>query len=228
MSPSTSKVLNHATPPFLASLFEILSKEDSSVIGWCDAGRSFGVYDFEAMEKHILPTYFRHNKFASFQRQLNYFGFRKLQKSNGTDQSNVYCQPLFNRDDPSAMLRIKRKTYRLKSSPGPMSPRDGFPYSPSRNTAAFAPYPATDVPYQRMDHPFVDMCATPLLFHGDATSCGPSFTSLLFGNMPSGSEAIDVGSFQPIPFHCLPQDSWTLPDEDLTLLSTLAMPIVVV
>ncbi|CAK4771201.1 hypothetical protein LEN26_010405 [Aphanomyces euteiches] len=108
--------VSSAVAPFLASLFEILTKEDVSVIGWCDDGKSFGVYNYEAMEQHILPTYFRHNKYASFQRQLNYFGFRKLHKAKDTDHHSVYCQPFFVRDDPSRMLLIKRKTHRIKST----------------------------------------------------------------------------------------------------------------
>ncbi|ETW03094.1 hypothetical protein H310_05520 [Aphanomyces invadans] len=128
-------MINSAAPPFLASLYEILSKEDPTVIAWCDNGKAFGVYNFDVMEQYILPTYFRHNKFASFQRQLNYFGFRKLQKPNGatspTRPSNIYCQPLFTRDNPSAMIFIKRKTYGLKpvSTPRRMTTPDYYPFS---------------------------------------------------------------------------------------------------
>jgi hypothetical protein len=36
------------------------------------------VHSPRKLETHVLNRYFRHSKFASFQRQLNYFGFRKL------------------------------------------------------------------------------------------------------------------------------------------------------
>jgi hypothetical protein len=36
------------------------------------------VHSPHKLETHVLEKYFRHSKFASFQRQLNYFGFRKL------------------------------------------------------------------------------------------------------------------------------------------------------
>lgn len=36
------------------------------------------VHDPSKLASDVLHKYFRHSKFASFQRQLNYFGFRKL------------------------------------------------------------------------------------------------------------------------------------------------------
>jgi hypothetical protein len=36
------------------------------------------VHDPHKLASNVLHKYFRHSKFASFQRQLNYFGFRKL------------------------------------------------------------------------------------------------------------------------------------------------------
>jgi HSF-type DNA-binding len=36
------------------------------------------VHNPHKLQSTVLNRYFRHSKFASFQRQLNYFGFRKL------------------------------------------------------------------------------------------------------------------------------------------------------
>jgi hypothetical protein len=36
------------------------------------------VHNPNKLQTNVLNRYFRHSKFASFQRQLNYFGFRKL------------------------------------------------------------------------------------------------------------------------------------------------------
>ncbi|KDO35593.1 hypothetical protein SPRG_00435 [Saprolegnia parasitica CBS 223.65] len=121
----TSASFTTVVAPFLASLYEILSKEDASIVGWCDDGKSFIVHDYDAMERDILPTYFRHNKFASFQRQLNYFGFRKLHKAKENDTSSTYSQPFFIKSDPSRMLQIKRKTQRLKTPTASSTPSSG-------------------------------------------------------------------------------------------------------
>lgn len=62
--------------PFLVKLWQMLAAtENDDIIGWASDGKSFEVKAQKQMAKVLLPKYFRHSKFSSFQRQLNYFGF---------------------------------------------------------------------------------------------------------------------------------------------------------
>lgn len=64
-------------PEFVYQLMRMLKNEANwEVIQW---GRAcILVHNPVRLESEILQLYFRHNNFSSFQRQLNYFGFRKL------------------------------------------------------------------------------------------------------------------------------------------------------
>jgi hypothetical protein len=61
---------------FLYQLTKMLTDDNTEVIEYSDA--RIKVHDPQRLEGDILHRYFRHSKFASFQRQLNYFGFRKI------------------------------------------------------------------------------------------------------------------------------------------------------
>ncbi|CAA2959589.1 heat shock factor HSF30 [Olea europaea subsp. europaea] len=66
-------------PPFLIKIFEIV--EDSStdaVISWSRSKNSFIVWDSHKFSTILLPKYFKHSNFSSFIRQLNTYGFRKV------------------------------------------------------------------------------------------------------------------------------------------------------
>ncbi|XP_073042572.1 heat shock factor protein HSF30-like [Primulina eburnea] len=66
-------------PPFLIKIFEMV--EDSStdsVISWSNAKNSFIVWDAHKLSSSLLPRYFKHKNFSSFIRQLNTYGFRKV------------------------------------------------------------------------------------------------------------------------------------------------------
>jgi hypothetical protein len=63
-------------PEFLYQLTKMLTGGHDDIIEWSN-GR-IEVHNPHKLESVVLQKYFRHSKFASFQRQLNYFGFRKL------------------------------------------------------------------------------------------------------------------------------------------------------
>jgi HSF-type DNA-binding len=91
---------------FLYQLTKMLTDDNSEIIEWVD-GR-IKVHYPERLEAEVLHKYFRHSKFASFQRQLNYFGFRKI-AGKGKMSPCSYVNESATSDIRSLLL-IKRKT----------------------------------------------------------------------------------------------------------------------
>ncbi|KAJ6321694.1 hypothetical protein OIU77_011715 [Salix suchowensis] len=66
-------------PPFLSKTYDLI--EDAStnhIVSWSRGNNSFIVWDPQAFSSSLLPRYFKHNNFSSFVRQLNTYGFRKV------------------------------------------------------------------------------------------------------------------------------------------------------
>ncbi|DAZ95064.1 TPA: hypothetical protein N0F65_002798 [Lagenidium giganteum] len=116
----------YKVPKFLRSLYAILQTEDPNIIAWVQNQElkpnrvtAFHILDMERFEQEILPKYFKHQKFASFQRQLNNFGFRKWTKtqSSGVCTFSHNCFP----PDPQligVMRASLREQWRHKSGLG--------------------------------------------------------------------------------------------------------------
>ncbi|KAK9131223.1 hypothetical protein Sjap_011710 [Stephania japonica] len=79
-SPRPMEGLNDVgPPPFLTKTFEMV--EDSStdaIVSWSGGRNSFVVWDCHKFASNLLPKYFKHGNFSSFIRQLNTYGFKKV------------------------------------------------------------------------------------------------------------------------------------------------------
>ncbi|XP_059306937.1 heat shock factor protein HSF8-like [Lycium ferocissimum] len=69
----------NAPPPFLVKTYDMVDDESSDkIVSWSSTNNSFVVWDPPEFARDLLPKYFKHNNFSSFVRQLNTYGFRKV------------------------------------------------------------------------------------------------------------------------------------------------------
>ncbi|KZO92847.1 winged helix DNA-binding domain-containing protein, partial [Calocera viscosa TUFC12733] len=93
----------------------ILDPKAAPFIAWTDMGASFVVSSVTEFSKTVLGSHFKHNNFSSFVRQLNMYGFHKINRtprasrSTGTDQTWEFSHPKFLRGRPDLLDEIKRK-----------------------------------------------------------------------------------------------------------------------
>ncbi|KAE8669174.1 Detected protein of unknown function [Hibiscus syriacus] len=65
--------------PFLTKTFEMVEDpETDPTVSWSIHRDSFIVWDSHEFSANLLPKYFKHSNFSSFIRQLNTYGFRKI------------------------------------------------------------------------------------------------------------------------------------------------------
>lgn len=94
--------------PFLVHLHTILNHEDPNIVRWTMDGLAFEILDKARLVTEILPKYFNLRSFSSFQRQLNYFRFKKWHKSRSPCDYSTYSQEYFRREGRALLHLIKR------------------------------------------------------------------------------------------------------------------------
>ncbi|XP_010636549.1 heat shock factor protein 2 isoform X2 [Fukomys damarensis] len=93
-------------------------------------GQSFLVLDEQRFAKEILPKYFKHNNMASFVRQLNMYGFRKVVHMDSgvvkqeRDGPVEFQHPYFRQGQDDLLENIKRKVSASKPEENKISQED--------------------------------------------------------------------------------------------------------
>nr|XP_043609611.1 heat stress transcription factor A-5 [Erigeron canadensis] len=65
--------------PFLLKTYDMVDDSmTDEIVSWSTNRNSFVVWNPPEFARLLLPTYFKHNNFSSFIRQLNTYGFRKI------------------------------------------------------------------------------------------------------------------------------------------------------
>ncbi|CAM9646133.1 unnamed protein product [Chrysoparadoxa australica] len=94
-------------PQFLGKLKSLLTPENTDIIQWVEG--QIHVKNPMRLENEILHKVFRHRNYSSFQRQLNYFDFRKIE-GKGKESAGVYSNQALQGKPLEAILQIRRKT----------------------------------------------------------------------------------------------------------------------
>jgi hypothetical protein len=59
-------------PVFLRKCYVMISTCPDDIASWSENGDTFVIRDVERFSSEIIPTVYKHNKFSSFVRQLNF------------------------------------------------------------------------------------------------------------------------------------------------------------
>ncbi|CEP10918.1 hypothetical protein [Parasitella parasitica] len=96
-------------------LYMVSDRRNQHLISWNPSGSSFLVCNATRFAQEVLPEHFKHSNFSSFVRQLNMYGFHKINKSprgqRGNNENEIweFSHPKFQRGRPDILEDIKRK-----------------------------------------------------------------------------------------------------------------------
>ena len=117
-----------ASKSFLSKLYDILSDNTyHDIIHWNIEGSGIIIVNITRLCNMVLPKFYRHNNYSSFVRQLNVYGFRKIQgiikEGEGFEHENLnkkttkeQIKQIINRNKKKKLLSISINSENTKES----------------------------------------------------------------------------------------------------------------
>ncbi len=103
---------------FLRKAYALVNSTPNDLGGWSEKGDTFFVRDVDTFASSLIPTFYKHNNWSSFVRQLNFYGFHKVKSDLSINSPLVweFAHPLFIRGHPELLVDIVKKNSHTNSS----------------------------------------------------------------------------------------------------------------
>lgn len=170
------KDTNAEGAPFVVKTFQLVSDDSTKdYVTWSETEDSFVVLKPVEFASDILPRYFKHNNFCSFIRQLNTYGFHKVETKQWE-----FKHEFFVRGQPELLKQIaRRKSKKRESSPPPAEERQmqhttlSTPTHQSSKEPIAVVTPPSSLPTPTMTPTHTTSVSPPPLFHSSNLQLAP-------------------------------------------------------
>uniref|UniRef100_A0A0D9VUC1 HSF-type DNA-binding domain-containing protein n=1 Tax=Leersia perrieri TaxID=77586 RepID=A0A0D9VUC1_9ORYZ len=123
-----------APAPFLSKTYQLVDDASTDhVVSWGEDEATFVVWRPPEFARDLLPSYFKHNNFSSFVRQLNTYGFRKIVADRWE-----FANEFFRKGAKHLLSEIHRRKSSSCSHPPPLHLPMHHPY---HHLSLFSPPP---------------------------------------------------------------------------------------